>query len=159
MLAQLRVKTQAAADDLEQQLKHDDLTRRVRDTEAAEAKIRELVSERDQIHADLGEATEALQAARHDLAAREHREQLEAQLKTHEGTLGSVLELQQRIDGLEKEGAQVRAVASAGEASVRAAEAAIEQAEADRDAARRARRCACRSRSPAARSISSRRRA
>lgn len=122
----------------DQQLKHDDLTRRVRETEAAEAKIRELVSERDQIHADLEEATEALQAARHDLAAREHREQLEAQLKTHEGTLGSVLELQQRIDGLEKEGAQVRAVASAGEASVRAAEAAIEQAEADRDAARRA---------------------
>lgn len=118
------------------QAKQDDLTRRVRETEAADAKIRDLASERDRINTDLEEANEALRAARADLVVRERRAQLEAQLKDHEATIGGARELQERIDRLVAEGAQVRAAASAGEAAVREADGEATEAERALDAAR-----------------------
>ncbi len=108
----------------------------MRETEAAEAKIRELVAGRDRLEVEHAAATDALQAAQHALAARELRDELERQLATQQGVVNNVETLQQSLATLERERATRRAAMVSYTAAAQAAEAAAHAAEAARGEAR-----------------------
>ena len=120
----------------DQQAQHDELSLRVRETEAAEAKIRELIAGRDRLEIEHAAATDALQAAQRALAARAHRDELERQLATQQGVVTGVEALQQSLATLERERATRRAAMVSSTAAVRAAEAEAAAAETARGQAR-----------------------
>ena len=120
----------------EQQAQHDALSVRVRETEAAEARIRELMAGRDQLHVDLAAATEALRTTQRVLAARAQRDELEGRLATHRATVDSALALQHDLERLEGDRVRQRAAMESGAEAVRAAEVAASAAEGARDRAR-----------------------
>ena len=119
------------------QQEHAELTEKVRETELAEVKIRELTAERDELHRNLEEATETLATTRRHFEARQRRDGIQAQLTTHLATVRSVEELQRTLDRSEGEIAQRKAAVDAAASLVVEAKAAAQRNEAARDEARR----------------------
>ncbi len=116
---------------------HDELSQKVRETEAAEAKILELNGERDKLHLDRDEAVETLTTTRRRFESRLRRDRLHGELEAHLATVRGVEVLQRTVDASEVEISRLKEAVEAGAVRVRETTTAVERDEAVRNDARR----------------------
>jgi hypothetical protein len=120
----------------EMQREHDELESKVRETIAAEDKIRGLNHDRDRFRSELEDAALALTAAEARHAAKQRRGELSTQLQTHLAAVREVEDVQRQIDNAQLELARSQAQAAAGDAQLAGAMDDLRRDETTRDAAR-----------------------
>jgi hypothetical protein len=126
------------ADQLNGMLRErDELETKVRETIAAEARVRQVGLERDELLLRLEESRAALVTAEGQLAARQRRDLLRTQLEACLTTIRSVEDLQRQIAALDEQAPRLQASIAAGEAGLATATAAAQRSEAERDRARK----------------------
>jgi hypothetical protein len=118
-------------------LELDELEAKVRDTAAAEERVRQLIVERDGVHQQLDLGREELTTAERQLAARQRREALHDEVQGHLTRVRAVETLGRRIDETALDVAARTASAEAAAERAREAAAMLEVREAGRDQARR----------------------
>jgi hypothetical protein len=118
-------------------LELDELEAKVRDTAAAEERVRQLIVERDGVHQQLDLGREELSTAERQLAARQRREVLHDEVQGHLARVRAVEALGRRIDETALDVAARTAGAEAAAERAREAAAMLEVREASRDQARR----------------------
>lgn len=118
-------------------LELDELEAKVRDTAAAEERVRQLIVERDGVHQQLDLGREELTTAERQLAARQRREALHDEVQGHLARVREVEELRRRIDATALDVTARTASAEIAAERAREAAAMLEVREASRDQARR----------------------
>lgn len=114
----------------------DELVGKLRDTEAAEARIRQLATERDEAIEELAEARRELAVAEQDFAVQRERAALAAKLAAHEQTIRKAAERDAQIAEAEGLVTKAEAQLAAFARQIEAARTTVTRAERDRDAAR-----------------------
>ena len=126
------------ADQLNSMLRErDELEGKIRETVAAEARVREVGLGRDQLQLDLEEGRAALATAEGQLAARLRRDLLRTQLQACLTTIRGVEDLQRQIAALDEQAPRLQASIAAREAALAGATRAAQQSETERDKARK----------------------
>ena len=120
----------------EMQRERDELESKVRETAAAEDKIRVLNGERERLQNEIEDATLALRAAEAQDAAKLRRDDLETQLATQSAAVKSIEDVQRQIDRAQVELSQLQADAAASNAQLTAAIEELAREELSRDQAR-----------------------
>jgi chromosome segregation ATPase len=118
-------------------LELDELEAKVRDTTAAEDRVRQLIIERDDVHQQLDLGQEALTTAERQLAARQRRDALHDEVQRHLARVREVEALRRRIDETTLDVTGRAAAAEVAAERAREAAAMLEVREASRDQARR----------------------
>ncbi len=125
------------ADQLATMLRErDELEEKVRETAAAETRVRQVSGERDELLRKLEEARLELAAAETQLAARQRREALRTQRDAGLAAVRAAEDGQRRIDALGEEVPRLKAAVEVGEAGLRAASEGVAASERARDGAR-----------------------
>lgn len=115
---------------------HDELEGKVRETAAAEDKIRGHNHERDRLRRELDDATLALTAAETQHAAKQRRDELSTQLQTHLAAVREVEEVQRQIESAQLELTRLHTATATGDTQLAGAMDDLRHDEASRDTAR-----------------------
>jgi hypothetical protein len=120
----------------EMQREHDELDGKVRETAAAEDKIRGFNNERDRLQRELEDAALMLTTAESQYAAKQRRDDLDTQLQTHLAAVREVEEVQRQIENAHLELTRLQATTTAGDIQLAGAMDDLQHDEASRDSAR-----------------------
>lgn len=120
----------------EMRREHDELEGKIRETAAAEDKIRGLNNEQDRLRRELEDATLALAATEAQHAAKQRRDDLYAQLQTHLAAVREVEEIQRQIEKAQLDLTRLQAMTATGDTQLAGAMDDLRRNETSHDTAR-----------------------